>query len=330
MVGNRGIRVRFQGGLLLTRKRQKKKFIAMRAVATSVNGKDARQRRTPADAITTILTWASELTPSEFDEALLTKFRGNLKFLGEIYASHVEPFINMVEETPALLNKAGEIREFLGDLERGGVVPAGVNLESLFTLTTERAMMRHQAATAAAPSDAFDDRDHRRAFPKLVKMYAHLYETTIAEKLAPVARLIRREPALRNKAKILEAIACYRGGKHIGLLRSFCPAVRNAIQHEDWLVDNKLPLITFMDSGKPVVTFALPGFKALCMDLLQWNLAFDYALWKRKEPFLRMLAKKMEKLQAFLDKSDYRLVRSRGGSSLAELAERVPDDTKDG
>ena len=66
------------------------------------------------------------------------------------------------------------------------------------------------------------------------------------------------------------------------MFEPFLPEVRNSIQHEDWLINNRRPEITFMDEGGAIATWSPGDFRLLCYRVLQWNVTFDYVLFKRR------------------------------------------------
>lgn len=288
----------------------------------------SRRGRKTEDPLATLLKRSSELPAAEFDEALLRDFHGDYGILEGLYQSGVIPLFQVVEAERRCVGLAKDIRTLISDIEQAGLAPAR-GWGEYFALSTSDAMKQSQVARDSAPGNALIDADYRRAFPRLLRSYAQMYETIITTRLRPLARLILGKEPPRAKALVLEIVRSYNAGRYRSLFDSFHPDFRNSIQHEDRFIHPTRPEVTFMDEGRPISTWTFEAFKALHLELLSWSVAFSYVIWKSQEPFLLDLMAKLRRLKSFVEKSDYRLVLSETGPSLYDIASALPpDETK--
>jgi len=280
------------------------------------------------DPLATLLRRSNELPAAEFDEALLRDFHGDYGTLEGIYQSGVIPLFLAVEADPRCLRLAAEIRILIADLEQAGLAPSQ-GWGQYFALPTSAALKQSQVARDSAPDDALIDLDYRRAFPKLLRSYAQMYEAIISTKVRPLARLISGKKPPRAKALVLEIVRSYNASRYQSLFDAFHPEIRNSIQHEDRFIHPTRPEVTFMEEGQPISTWTFEAFKALHLEVLCWSVAFSYVIWKSQEPFLLDLMAKLRRLKSFVEKSDYRLVPSETGPSLYDIASALPPDDRE-
>src|SRR2546428_3868272 len=273
-----------------------------------------------------IMEWADSLSPADLDTRLVGKFHSDLLLLERLFAEGIEPVFRTVESSPAILNIAKHIERLFAAIDSDGLLPPVKPGSSPFSLTTERAIARTQASEEVLRPDEWNETDYKKLLRGLCRSYETLYETLIAEKLGRLAGFIAGGKAPREKAQVLKCIAEYCKGKFAQLVEPFVPVIRNSIAHKDYIIDNKVPRITFRDRDKPTITLSVDQFRHLCACLLQWSVAFDYVVFKREEPMLKALILKMRKLQTFMAKSGLRLRDAQPGSSLVELADSIPDN----
>ena len=286
------------------------------------------RRTTPARGLLDeIMGWGERLSPTELDERLRSRFHSNLLLLEQLFVEGIEPVYEIVESDPITMGIVRQIEALFEALQNDGLLPPWRPGSSPFSLTTERAIGRTQASEDVLRPEEWTQEDYKKLLRGLCRTYETLYESLIAERLRQIADFITRGKAPREKGRILRCVANYQEGKFAPLVEPFVPTIRNSVSHRDSIIDNKLPIITFRDGDKPTITLNVKEFRSLCAHLLRWSAAFDYVLFKRQEPMLKSLIRKLRKLQTFVEKSGVRIVRTTQppGKSLAQLADSLPD-----
>ncbi len=288
----------------------------------------AKRPTLPHGFLDEIMAWAESLSPSELDERLVSRFHSNLLLLEQLFVEGIEPVYRVVESDPITMGIAKEIDALFEALENDGLLPAHKPGSSPFSLTTERAIARTQVSQDVVSPEEWTQTDYKKLVRGLCRTYETLYESLVAERLCPIADFVTHGKAPREKGLILKCVAEYRKGEFAHVVEPFVPTIRNSVAHKDYLIDNKLPKITFRDRDKPSITLSVDELGSLCNHLLRWSAGFDYVLFKREEPMLKSLMRRMRKLQAFSERSGVRLVRTKDstGKSLAELADSIPDE----
>jgi len=290
--------------------------------------KKGRRRRNREDPFATLLRRSHELPPDEFDKALIRDFHRDYGVLEHLYQSGVIPIFQAVEADTRCLHLVAEIRTLISDIEADGLAPSR-GWGEYFSPSTFDAMKQGQVAQESAPGDAMTDSNHKRAFPKLLRSYAQMYEAIIATNVRPLAALMIGKEPPRAKARVLEIVRVYRRGKYKSLFDAFHPEIRNSIQHGDRFIHPTRAEGTFMEGGEPISTWTLEEFRTLHLELLRWSVSFSYVIWKSQEPLLLDLIARFRRLKAFLRKSDYRLVHNESGLSLSDIASALPPDGKE-
>lgn len=100
---------------------------------------------------------------------------------------------------------------------------------------------------------------YKEAFKKLNKAYVIHYENLCNTYLRQLARKICGR-AITNNAKVLKVVSSYKNNKHAELFRSLIPQIRNSVQHQDFVIDVKKPVITFYDRKKPPLSITLQEY----------------------------------------------------------------------
>jgi len=278
-----------------------------------------RTRKEKKSEIDALVTLSKKMTPAEVQEFLKKEFENDLQFYQRIVTEQKER-TQWMRNQPEVKPVLEKVVNFYTDLQMDGYLKKDFSLFERDRLEDwKRSQSREEAGSLRKELMKTRTEDYPNVFRKINRIYTTEYETIITSDLIEPARKIcgRR---IRNKTLVLNTLSDYKKGKYADLFNCLNPQIRNSIQHQDFLIDPKQPIITFYDRKKPPLILTLDDYSEIFMDLFFLTLAFDVAWFDVRLGIITILLEEIDTVDEFFKKSDYKLVPKEGGLSILDLA----------
>jgi len=256
-----------------------------------------------------VVAMADAMTYDEMGKAISERFEKDLQLLKRLVMEQRERH-EWARKKPEIQQMLEKVEKFYADLIADGYVKKDLNLLKKRGFEDYKLGQAREEVASLLQELKICDKDYKEAFRKANRAYLINYETLCDSHLAALAQKISGLP-IRNKARILYTVSSYRDKKHEELFRSLIPQVRNAISHQNFVIDPKQPKVTFYDRGKTPLTLTIEEHASIFWESFYLALAFDIAEFDLKSGILDIIIEAVDIVDDYAKKHGLKFVRGK-------------------
>ena len=259
--------------------------------------------------INLVLKMTEKMTPDEIVEYGKARFHEDLGVLKRLINEQREK-IEEVRNNPDIQPLLSKVRILYNDLIADGYLKKDLFMFERGQLDAYKTSQARQEVTCLLDELAGrSEKDYKTVFRKMNRVYAINYETIIKTYLAELALKLSGKKDL-EKGCILEKLSKYKNGKHAEVFQSLIPQIRNSIQHADYMIDPKTPIITFFDKKKPALSYTLEEYSKILWEPWLLTIAFDIATFDMVKVFYYYLIEQIDIVNDFIKEKGCKWVAS--------------------
>lgn len=248
------------------------------------------------------------MNPEEMGSYIGSRFEKDLGTYKRLISEEKERF-NKIRNTAGIQPLLIKVRTMYEDLIADGYLKKDYDMFRHEAIEYSKSSQARKEAASLLKELEGKQEHYKIIFGKGNRVYVILYENLIQSYLVPLAQRLNGKPIV-DKAKVLDALIKYKGGKHAEVFRSLIPQIRNSIQHVDCFIDKKKPQITFYDRRKEPLILAVEEYWAILFEAFLLAIAFDIVTFDITYPFYEYFIEQLDVVQEYLKKNGLKYKRS--------------------
>ena len=277
--------------------------------------KKTKERSHITSEIDRLMAVAEKSTPEEFDQFYTSSFEKDLLFFKRLVTERRKS-TESIRKGPEIQPLLKKVENFYADLITDRYVKKNLSLlKNGGTLESFKVSQAIEEQTSFLEELRTGVNDYKEFFRKANKAYTINYETLCKSYLVPLAQKVLGHP-IKSKATAIDTLSSYKNRKHEELFKSLIPQIRNSVSHQDFIIDPKMPRITFYDRKKSPLTLTLEEYSNIVWEGFFLSLAFSIADFDIVSDILDILLESIDIVNDYATKHDLKFVRGKNEAPL--------------
>lgn len=266
-----------------------------------------KKRNKQVSEIEKIITSSEKLTIDELLDYLKSRFVKDFGILKRLVYEQKERFdkVRNNKEIQQLLEKVMSLYEDL--IEDKYLIKTRGMFKQSPLQTAKNSQARKDASSYLTELEEKKESNYKVIFRNWNRFYTIEYEMLIQTYLLPLAKKINKRKNVK-KGRVLESLSKYKEGKHIEVFRCLIPQIRNSIQHADYVINPKEPIITFYDRKKSPLSVSLDDYYKIVWESFFLTLAFDIAVFDLEFGIYEYIIRELDFLQEYGKKHNLKFI----------------------